>query len=69
MVASARVGEIFADARVLYIDALEMLEQGRLRNASEKAWALRSDLQTHSYSPAPSRSLVLRGRPDGVYVP
>ena len=38
MVASARVGEIFADARVLYIDALEILEQGRLRNASEKAW-------------------------------
>ncbi len=38
MVASARVGEIFADARVLYIDALDMLEQGRLRNASEKAW-------------------------------
>ena len=38
MVASARVGEIFADARVLYLDALEMLEQGRLRNASEKAW-------------------------------
>ena len=38
MVASARVGEIFTDARVLYIDALEMLEQGRLRNASEKAW-------------------------------
>ena len=29
---------IFADARVLYADALEMLESGKLRNAAEKAW-------------------------------
>lgn len=29
---------IFADARVLYADALEMLELGKLRNAAEKAW-------------------------------
>ena len=33
-----RVSELFADARVLYGDALEMLEQDRLRNAAEKAW-------------------------------
>ncbi len=33
-----RVGFLFADARGLYDDALEMLEQGRLRNAAEKAW-------------------------------
>ena len=33
-----RVSELFADARELYGDALEMLEQGRIRNAAEKAW-------------------------------
>ncbi len=33
-----RVAEIFADARILYEDALAMLEQGRTRNAAEKAW-------------------------------
>ena len=33
-----RVGELFADARTLYDDALEMLAQGRIRNAAEKAW-------------------------------
>ena len=29
---------LFADASSLYDDALEILEQGRLPNASEKAW-------------------------------
>ncbi len=29
---------LFADARGLYDGALDMLEQGRLRNAAEKAW-------------------------------
>ena len=29
---------IMADAWTLYRDAVEMLEQGRLRNAAEKAW-------------------------------
>ena len=33
-----RVNELFADARTLYDDALEMLAQGRIRNAAEKAW-------------------------------
>ena len=33
-----RVGFLFADARELYDDALEMLDQGRLRNAADKAW-------------------------------
>ena len=36
--ATNRVRELFADARVLYDDALEMLDQGKLRNAAEKAW-------------------------------
>ena len=38
MVATDRVLEIFADARVLQADALEMLAQGKVRNAAEKAW-------------------------------
>ena len=35
--ANDQVREIFADARTLYADALEMLEGGKLRNAAEKA--------------------------------
>ena len=38
MVATDRVREIFADARVLQSDALEMLALGKVRNAAEKAW-------------------------------
>ena len=38
MVTTDRVRVIFADARTLYYDALEMLEQGRIRNSAEKAW-------------------------------
>lgn len=38
MVAADRVKEIFADARTLHADALEMLAQGKIRNAAEKAW-------------------------------
>ena len=33
-----RIEEIFADARELQADALQMLVQGRIRNAAEKAW-------------------------------
>ena len=38
MVATGRAREIFADARALRDDALDMLAQGLLRNAAEKAW-------------------------------
>ena len=38
MLETKKVGLIFDDARGLYDDALEMLDQGRLRNAAEKAW-------------------------------
>ena len=38
MVATDRVRAFFADARGLQADALEMLTQGRTRNAAEKAW-------------------------------
>ena len=38
MLEPERVGVLFADARVLYADALEQLERGKLRNAAEKAW-------------------------------
>ena len=33
-----RIQAIFDDARVLQADALEMLDQGKIRNAAEKAW-------------------------------
>ena len=38
MLETKQIDYLFADARTLYDDALEMLEQGRLRNAAEKAW-------------------------------
>lgn len=38
MLETERVSFLFADARALYDDALEMLEEGRLRNAADKAW-------------------------------
>ena len=38
MVATERVNFLFADGRALYGDALEMLAQGKIRNAAEKAW-------------------------------
>ena len=37
-IANHRADAIFADARVLHDDALEMLEMGKIRNAAEKAW-------------------------------
>ena len=33
-----RTAELFADAWTLYQDAIEQLDQGKLRNAAEKAW-------------------------------
>ena len=38
MVATGRVNFLFADARSLYDDAIEMFDQGKIRNAAEKAW-------------------------------
>ena len=38
MVATDRVRFLFADARSLYDDAIEMLDQGKVRNAAEKVW-------------------------------
>ena len=38
MVATDRVNFLFADARALYDDAIEMLDEGKIRNAAEKAW-------------------------------
>ena len=38
MLEAERVSAIFADARLLYADALEELDRGKLRNAAEKAW-------------------------------
>ena len=33
-----RIEEIFRDARELQANALEMLDQGKIRNSAEKAW-------------------------------
>lgn len=38
MLATDPAQEIFADARDLHADALDMLDQGKIRNAAEKAW-------------------------------
>ena len=38
MVTTDRVTEIFADARFMYAQAVERLEQGDVRDAAEKAW-------------------------------
>ena len=38
MVTPDRGNFLFADARALYDDAIEMLDQGKVRNAAEKAW-------------------------------
>ena len=38
MLETEQIAPIFADAWMLYQDAMEQLEQGKLRNAAEKAW-------------------------------
>ena len=38
MLETDRGRAIMADAWTLYADAIEMLDQGRIRNAAEKAW-------------------------------
>ena len=38
MVATSRVLELFADARLMHGEALERLAEGDLRDAAEKAW-------------------------------
>ncbi len=38
MLETEQIAAIFADAWMLYQDAMEQLEQGKLRNAAEKAW-------------------------------
>ena len=38
MLATGRGRYIMSDAWELYADAIEMLEQGRIRNAADKAW-------------------------------
>jgi hypothetical protein len=38
MLAADQVHSLFSDARILYEDALEQLEAGKVRNAAEKAW-------------------------------
>ena len=35
---NGRAGDIFQDAESLFVDSLEQLDAGKLRNAAEKAW-------------------------------
>ena len=57
MVVTDRVRALFADARTLQADALEMLAQGRVRNAAEKAWGATSGRRTPWCWPAEARNL------------
>ena len=51
-----QVRAIFDDARTLHADALEMLDQGKVRNAAEKAWGA-TKRATDAWSwPGPARS-------------
>ena len=38
MVETNNTNSLFADARLLYQEAIEQLAQGKIRNAAEKAW-------------------------------
>ena len=41
-VARLVANHVFSDARALFDDAIEMLDQGKIRNAAEKTWFARS---------------------------
>ena len=56
MVATDRVRAPFADARDLHADALEMLAQGRIRNAAEKAWGATKRATDALVWPIPAKS-------------
>ena len=59
VVATERVRALFADARGLQADALEMLALGKVRNAAEKAWGATkraTDALVLARTPARSRS-------------
>ena len=64
MVATDRVRFLFSDARTLYDGALEMLDQGKIRNAAEKAWGARSVPPTPWSWPGTARSRSRPGRPE-----
>ena len=62
MVATERVNFLFADGRALYYDALEMLSQGKIRNAAEKAWGPPSGPPTPWFWRGTARSRSQMGR-------
>ena len=64
-----RIEEICRDARELQANALEMLDQGKIRNAAEKAWGAtkRATIVWSSLpSPFPPKRSLERSRPEGV---
>ncbi len=68
MLETKQVDFLFADARTLYDDALEMLDQGRLRNAAEKAWCA-AKLATDALILAHHRDGAANLRPDCAHAP
>ena len=66
MVATERVSFLFADGRALYGDALEMLSQGKIRNAAEKAWGPPSGPPTPWSWRGTARSRSRPGRRDAL---
>ena len=60
MVATDRVRLLLADARSLYDDAIEMLDQGKIRNAAEKAWARHARHGEEPQSAGQARRALLR---------
>ena len=69
-----RVTDLFNDAQSLYVDALDMLDQGKLRNAAEKAWGatkrstdamVLARTGTEPQSAGQARRALLRMRSDG----
>ena len=68
MVATERVNFLFADARSLYDGALEMLAQGKLRNAAEKVWGA-TKRATDALAPGEAWRRAAVGRADTTRPP
>ncbi len=58
MTIAADVSRIFADAREVYVSALERLEQGDIRDAAEEAWCATDALILARTGEEPEKSPV-----------
>ena len=65
MVAADRVIFLFSDERALYGEAIEMLDQDKIRNAAEKAWgATKRDTGALVLARRPAKSPSRLGKQD-----